>query len=89
MADCATAYCCPHCLQVSDFRWLPSLEALGGSPSRAALAVISALPVITMSLVCHYQIHPLVRLWGALQHTRAGESSVCTLVSRKSLIFTG
>ena len=75
MADCALALPLlpPRPLQVSDFRWLPSLEALGGSPSRAALAVISALPVITMSLVCHYQIHPLVRLWGALQHMGAGE----------------
>uniref|UniRef100_A0A1D2A8A4 Amino acid transporter transmembrane domain-containing protein n=2 Tax=Auxenochlorella protothecoides TaxID=3075 RepID=A0A1D2A8A4_AUXPR len=45
--------------RLAAFRWLPSAEALGGSPARIALTLLSVLPVISLSFVCHYNILPL------------------------------
>lgn len=36
--------CCP--LQVGDYHWLPTLEMLGGSPSKVALNLLAVLPVM-------------------------------------------
>ena len=50
-----------------DFTWLPSPEALG-APSlfRMIVTFIATLPVIAMSLICHFNLLPLVsdiNLW--------------------------
>ena len=46
-----------------DYTWWPSPEALGGpSVIRMVATFIATLPVISMSLVCHYNLLPLVRI---------------------------
>lgn len=44
---------------VGNFSWLPTMELLGGSPSRVAIHLLAVLPVVSMAFICHYNVHPV------------------------------
>ena len=44
---------------MGDFHWLPTLDMLGGTPSQVIVNILATLPVISMSFICHYNVHPI------------------------------
>ena len=45
---------------LGDYRWLPTQDMLGHSPTKIVINLLATMPVILMSFVCHYQILPVV-----------------------------
>ncbi|EFN60084.1 hypothetical protein CHLNCDRAFT_133392 [Chlorella variabilis] len=45
--------------QVGDFHWLPTAEMMGDTPSQVAVNLLAVLPVISLSFICHYNVHPI------------------------------
>eukprot|EP00887_Chlorella_sp_A99_P003916 scaffold11.g3916.t1 len=52
---------------VGNFSWLPTMELLGGSPSRVAIHLLAVLPVVSMAFICHYNVHPVAHRRGRKQ----------------------
>ncbi|KAI7843114.1 hypothetical protein COHA_003285 [Chlorella ohadii] len=45
--------------QLGDFHWLPTPEMLGSSAPEIAVRLLAVLPVISLSFICHYNVHPI------------------------------
>lgn len=52
--------------KLGDFNWLPNKDLLGDTVSEIVITLLSILPVITMSFVCHYNLLPVVRVFDVL-----------------------
>ncbi|PSC67577.1 hypothetical protein C2E20_8765 [Micractinium conductrix] len=45
--------------QIGDFHWLPTPDMMGDTLQHQAVTLLSVLPVISLSFICHYNVHPI------------------------------
>lgn len=45
--------------QLGDFHWLPTEDMMGSTPTSVLVNLLAVLPVISLSFVCHYNVHPI------------------------------
>lgn len=45
--------------EIGDFHWLPTPDMLGHSVQQRLVNLLAVLPVISLSFICHYNVHPI------------------------------
>lgn len=45
--------------QIGDFHWLPTDDMLGHTWQQKLVNLLAVLPVISLSFICHYNVHPI------------------------------